>query len=174
MISSMDLFFRRDCAGGGGPAGEAPRVAFVPLVSLEVFVVATGAVDCKVVEGAADEVILPNKFDVCGGAEDAAFPLVPVMEVGSFVELVLLGVGLLRSEKIPAPVAGEVVPKASLFAPREPNKLGVILAVCEESIEIMESGLDRPSELSLREGNMKNTYWRLAYPDQWPMTDFPP
>lgn len=149
MISSMDLFFRRDCAGGGGPAVEAPRVPFVPLASLDVFVVATGAVDCKVVEGAADEVILPNKFDVCAGAEDAAFPLVPVVEVGSFVELVVLGVGLFRSEKIPAPVAGEVVPKASLLAPSEPNKLGVILAVCEESIETMESGLDRPSELIL-------------------------
>ena len=108
MISSMDLFFSRDCAGGGGPAVDAPRVAFVPLALFDVVVVAACAVGCNVVDGAVDEAAATNGFDVVAGAED----VVPVVAAGSFVELVVLGAALLRLEKILPPIGEEEVPES--------------------------------------------------------------
>jgi hypothetical protein len=53
MISSMVLFFRRDCDGGGGPAVEAPRIE-VPAAggAAEVVSAAGGAAVLAVVSGA--------------------------------------------------------------------------------------------------------------------------
>lgn len=148
MISSMDLFFRRDCAGGGGPAVDAPRVAFVPPALFDVVVVAACAVGCNVVDGAVDEAAAPNKFAVVAGAED----VVSVVAAGSFVELVVLGAALLRLEKILPPIGGEEIPEASFLALRGANKLGAVLGACEGSVETNESGLIRPSRLILTKG----------------------
>ena len=87
MISSIVLFFRRDCTGGVGPAVDVPRFAFVPPALFDMLVVAACAVGCEVVDGA----LVPNKFNVDADPEDVDCPLVPVFTVGSFVELVVLG-----------------------------------------------------------------------------------
>lgn len=150
MISSMDLFFRRDCAGGGGPAVDVPRVAFMPPVLFDVLVVAAGAVGCEIVGGAVDEAAPPNKLIFGASVEDVDSPLLPVVTVGSFVEAVVLGVGLLRLEKMPPPTWGEEVSEAMFLSPREtnfapgaPNVFGAVIGACGESVEINESGVDK-------------------------------
>ena len=131
MISSMVLFFRRDCTGGVGPAVDVPRFAFVPPALFDVLVVAACAVGCEAVDGA----LVPNKFNIDAGPEDVDCPLVPVFTVGSFVELVVLGAAWLRLEKILLPIGEEETPKPSLLGPIAPNKLGVVLGACEEAVE---------------------------------------
>lgn len=81
MISSMDLFFRRDCAGGAGPAVDAPRVAFEHPVLFDVLAVAACAGGCKVV-GA-------NMLDPGASVEDAGGPLVPDVTAGLSLGAVL-------------------------------------------------------------------------------------
>ncbi len=66
MISSMDLFFRRDCAVGRGPAIDAPRplgcVAFPAVAVAELL-----SLDCAVV--AAGVSMLAAGFDAPGNAK---------------------------------------------------------------------------------------------------------
>lgn len=79
MMSSIDLFFSRDWAGGGGPAVDAPRFAFVAPGPSAVAVVAGCAGACEVLDGAVDFARLSNRLEVGAGADvDAAdMPVVP-------------------------------------------------------------------------------------------------
>lgn len=72
MISSIDLFFSRDWAGGGGPAVDAPRFTFVPPVPTAAAVVAGCVGACEMADGAVDFAKLSNKLEVGAGADDAA------------------------------------------------------------------------------------------------------
>ena len=100
MISSIDLFFKRDCAGGRGPAVEAPRLALTLALSSAVAkaVVVKGSVVGRVgvligglpvdsyllgkMElGGAVPGILFNKLGKRDGAEEVA--------VGAVVEFVV-------------------------------------------------------------------------------------
>ena len=54
MISSIDLFFRRDCAGGVGPAVDVPRFVVVFPALIDVLVVAAGNVSCAIAAGLFD------------------------------------------------------------------------------------------------------------------------
>ena len=62
MISSMDLFFNRDCADGAGPEVEAPRVEAVPSPALAL----TGWEEVC----AAGALGAPNRLEVAAGAVD--------------------------------------------------------------------------------------------------------
>ena len=77
MMSSIDLFFSRDWAGGGGPAVDAPRFTFVAPVPSAVAVVAGCAGVCEMLDGAVDFARLSNRLEVEAGADvDAADILV--------------------------------------------------------------------------------------------------
>lgn len=145
MISSIDLFFRRDCAGGGGPAVDVPSVALIPP---DVLVAAAGAVGCGRVDAVFNEAAPPIKLDVGAnvgaGAEDVDCPLVPIVTAGSFVELVVFGADLLRLEKMPPPLGA--VPGASLLAPGVLNAFEAVLGACGESVEIKELDVGRVSK----------------------------
>ena len=77
MMSSIDLFFSRDWAGGGGPAADAPRFAFGAPVPSAVAVVAGCAGACETLDGAVVFARLSNRLEVGAGADvDAADVLV--------------------------------------------------------------------------------------------------
>ena len=69
MISSIDLFFNRDWAGGTGPAVEAPRFAFAAPVPSAVAAAAGWVGACETSDGAADLAKLLNKLEVAVGAD---------------------------------------------------------------------------------------------------------
>lgn len=138
MISSMDLFFRRDCAGGAGPAVDVPRVVFVTPALFDVLVVAACAVGCETVDGAVDEVLPSNKFGVGMGAEDVDGPVVPLVTVGWLKEFVVLEADWLALEKMPPPTRERRVCGASLLAPSAPNGFGAVAGACEESVDMNE------------------------------------
>ena len=73
MMSSIDLFFSRDWAGGAGPAVDAPRFAFVAPGPSVVVVVAGCAGACETLDGAVDFARLSNRLEVGADADvDAA------------------------------------------------------------------------------------------------------
>lgn len=141
MISSMVLFFRRDCTGGVGPAVDVPRFAFVHPALFNVLVVAAWVVAASVVAAcvvaceAVDGALVPNKFDIDVGPEDVDCPLVPGFTVGSFVELVVLGTACLGLEKMLLPIGEEEAPRPSLLCASALKKLGAGIDACEEAVE---------------------------------------
>ena len=81
MISSMDLFFSRDWAGGGGPAVDAPKFTFVASVPAAVAVVAGGVGACEMADGAVGLANVSNKFEVGAGADIDATDVLVASEV---------------------------------------------------------------------------------------------
>lgn len=69
IISSIDLFFSRDWAGGAGPAVEASRPAFLAPVPSAVAVAAGWVGACDMSEGAAGFAKLVNRLEVGAAAE---------------------------------------------------------------------------------------------------------
>ena len=67
IISSIDLFFSRDWAGGGGPAVEPPRITFAALVPSTVAVLVGCVAASKLLDGAVNFTKL-SKFEVGAGA----------------------------------------------------------------------------------------------------------
>lgn len=121
IISSIDLFFSRDCAGGAGPAVDAPRFAVFAVLA-EVLGAADGAVCCV----AAADVPRPASPP----PDDVVCPLAAEVTVGSLVELVLgLGIGLNRElPEVPAVIVA-VVPELTFLAPSPAKKFEVVEAV---------------------------------------------
>lgn len=85
-MSSIDLFFSRDWAGGGGPAVDVPNFTFVAPVPSAVVVVAGSVGAWDMSGGAVDFANLSNKLGVGAGADvDAAGVLVaPEVATGAF------------------------------------------------------------------------------------------
>ena len=81
MISSIDLFFSRDWAGGGGPAVDAPRFTFVAPVPSALAVVAGCVGACDTSFGAVDFAKLPNKLEAGAGADVDAAGVLAASEV---------------------------------------------------------------------------------------------
>lgn len=152
IISSIDLFFNLDCAGGAGPVVDAPRFAmFVVLAGM------LGAADGAVVCVAAADVPGPASPLSFGAApDDVACPLAAEITEGSFVELVLgLGVGLKRElPEVPAVVA---VPELTFLAPSPAKKFevgaAVVVAGEVESAAADTPGFNAPSGFCPREAN---------------------
>ena len=69
MMSSIDLFFSRDCAGGAGPAVDAPRFAFLAPVSSAVAAAAGWVGACETSDGAAGFTKLLKRLEVDVGAD---------------------------------------------------------------------------------------------------------
>ena len=69
MMSSIDLFFSRDCAGGAGPAVEAPRFAFLAPESSAVAAAVGWVGACETSDGAAGFTRLLNKLEEDVGAD---------------------------------------------------------------------------------------------------------
>lgn len=154
IISSIDLFFSRDCAGGAGPVVDAPKFA-VFAVFAEVLGAAVGAVGCE----AAPNVPRPvSPLSFGANPDDVACPLVAEVTVGSFAELVLgLGIGLNREiPEVPAVVVA-VAPELTFLGPSVTNKFevaGGVVAVGEvESATADTPGFNAPSDLCPREAN---------------------
>lgn len=126
IISSIDLFFSRDCAGGTGPVVDAPRFAVFAVLA-EVLGAADDAVGCV----AAADVPRPASPPSFGAAPDnVSCPVATEVTVGLFVELVLgLGIGLNRElPEVPAVVVA-VVPELTFLAPSPAKKFEVVEAV---------------------------------------------
>lgn len=87
MISSMDLFFRRDCALGAGPEVELPRAEGAELAFFEVTLVVPVSTVCEV---AALALEVLNNDGVAPGAEVAvsvaAGAVVAAVEAGRDVD----------------------------------------------------------------------------------------
>ena len=81
MMSSIDLFFSRDWAGGGGPAADTPRFTFAAPEPSAVAVVAGCFEACGFSDGAADFAKLPNKLEVGAGADVDAVDVLVASEV---------------------------------------------------------------------------------------------
>jgi len=80
-MSSIDLFFRRVCEAGAGPAVDAPRLAVgLPPKRPEDWIVAS--VDA--LAGAAGFPMLPNRLEAGAGADDegADVPMDSAIEAG--------------------------------------------------------------------------------------------
>ena len=82
IMSSIDLFFSRDWAGGRGPAAEPPRFTFTALVPSFVAVLGGCVAACEVLDGAVDFAKL-NKFELGAGAGVDAFDVLVASELGS-------------------------------------------------------------------------------------------
>lgn len=82
IMSSIDLFFSRDWAAGGGPAVEPPRFTFAALVPSFVAVLGGCVAACEVFDGAVDFAKL-NKFELGAGAGVDAVDVLVASEVGS-------------------------------------------------------------------------------------------
>ena len=133
IMSSIDLFLSRDWTGGGGPAVDAPRFAFVaPAPSANV--VAAGCVGpCEVPDGAVGFAKLPNKLEA-GVDVDVAAVLVASEVVGGTLSSVfprlenrLLEGALVEGADVPTPLAG---------LPKKPKALGA--AVGDDSVIVAE------------------------------------
>ena len=83
MISSIDLFLSRDWAGGGGPAVEAPRIAFVAPVPSATAVVAGCVWTCEMADGAVDFAKLSNKLEVGADADVDTADVLVASEMGT-------------------------------------------------------------------------------------------
>lgn len=152
IISSIDLFFNLDCAGGAGPVVDAPRFAmFVVLAGM--LDAADGAVVCV---AAADVPGPVSPLSFGAAPDDVACPLAAEITEGSFVELVLgLGVGLKREPpEVPAVVA---VPELTFLAPSPAKKFevgaAVVVAGEVESAAADTPGFNAPSGFCPREAN---------------------
>lgn len=141
IISSIDLFFSRDCAGGAGPVDDAPRfavlavlaalAALAALAMLEVLAEVLGAADDAVGCVAAADVPRPASPPSFGAAtDDVACPVATEVTIGLFVELVLeLGIGLNRELPEVPDVVVAVVPELTFLAPIPAKKFEVAEAV---------------------------------------------
>lgn len=69
MISSIDLFFSRDWAGGGGPTVDPPRFTFIVPVPSTVHFAAGCVRACEMADGAGDFATVANKLDVGAGTD---------------------------------------------------------------------------------------------------------
>lgn len=148
-MSSIDLFFRRDCGAGGGPAVDAPRLAAgLPPKRLEDWVVASA----DALAGAAGLPMLPNRPGAEAGADEEgtdvpvdsaveagfflswAFPRLPNSD-GALVEGAVVPelVGLFGKLKPPGAAAGDAIGfavEASGTTDLDmPNSEGVVCAV---------------------------------------------
>ena len=65
MISSIDLFFSRDCGGGGGPDIDPPRLVAVGCTPIAGVVAAGFALASAVVAG----VLVPSVLEVAAAVE---------------------------------------------------------------------------------------------------------
>lgn len=81
IISSIDLFFSRDWAGGGGPAVEAPRFTFAAPVPSAMALLAGCVWACGMSDGAVDFAKLLNKLEVGAGADVDAVDVLVSSEV---------------------------------------------------------------------------------------------
>ena len=135
MMSSIDLFLSRDWAGGGGPAVDAPRFAFLtPLPSA--LAVAAGCVGAfEMSDGAAGFAKLLNKLAVGAGADvDAADVLVASELVTGALSCAfpILGNRLLEG----AFVEGAEVPEPLVGLLKKPKALGA--AVGDDTVFVAE------------------------------------
>lgn len=152
IISSIDLFFSLDCAGGAGPAVDAPRfMIFVALA--EVLGAADGAVGFVV---AADVPRPASPLSFGAALDDVACPLEVEITVGSLVELVVgLGTGLNR--ELPEVPAVVVVPELKFLAPSPAKKfeigVAVVVAGEVETAAADTPGFNAPSGFCPREAN---------------------
>ena len=123
IISSIDLFFNRDWAGGTGPAVEAPRFVFAAPVSSAVAVAAGWVGACETSDGAADLATLLNKLEVGAGADvDAADVLVTSEVVTGALSCVFPALANRPVEG--ALVEGADVPELLLGLLKKPKALG--------------------------------------------------
>lgn len=81
IISSIDLFFSRDWAGGAGPAVEASRPVFLAPVPSAVAVAVGWVGACEMSDGAAGFTKLLNKLEVGAAAEVDAADVLAASEV---------------------------------------------------------------------------------------------
>lgn len=112
IISSIDLFFSRDCAGGGGPAVDAPRFIFAVPVPSAVAVLAGCVGACEMSDGAVDFANLSNKLDVGAGADvdTAEVLVVSDMETGALsCAFPMLGNRLLEGALVEGAGAPEIL-----------------------------------------------------------------
>lgn len=123
MISSIDLFFNRDWAGGTGPAVEAPRFAFAAPVPSAVVVAAGWVGACETSDGTADLATLLNKLEARAGADvDAADVLVTSEVVAGALSCVFPALENRLLEG--ALVEGADVPELLLGLLKKPKALG--------------------------------------------------
>lgn len=125
IMSSIDLFLSRDWAGGGGPAVDAPRLAFLaPVASAVAVAAAAGCVGAfEVSDGAAGFAKVLNKLEVGAGADvDAADVLAASELVTAALSCVfpILGNRLVEG----ALVEGAEVPELLVGLLKKPKALG--------------------------------------------------
>ena len=114
IISSIDLFLSRDWAGGGGPAVDAPRFAFVAPAPSANVVVAGCVGACEVPDGAVGFAKLLNKLEADAGTDVDVAAVLVASEVGTGtlssvfprLENRLLEGALVEGADVPAPFAG--------------------------------------------------------------------
>lgn len=124
MISSIDLFFSRDWAGGGGPVVDAPRFTFVAPVPSPVAVVAGCVGAWERADGAVDFAKISNELEVGAGADvDAAGVLVASEVVTGALSCVFPGLGKRLLEG--ALVEGADIPELLDGLLKKPKALGV-------------------------------------------------
>ena len=145
MISSIDLFFSRDWAGGGGPAVDVPR--FVVEVGAASAVEAVGPWfgGCVGILELVGVVVAPNMVGLDADADDMDVegPLVALVK-GLIALSGALSAGLLRIANSPPEAAAAEDDVAELVAapPRFPNRpgpvplVGVAVLVSESCAEV--------------------------------------
>ena len=165
MISSMVLFFSRDCAGGAGPTVDAPRPVFSPAVAVfasEAVVVVVGAPAVAVVVAGVDVVagadvvvadfpifanmLLPEVAAVVAGSAAVDFPRenIPPAGAGVVADSVAVDLAALGNKEPPA-VAGFAVESVAVLFPMVGNRLGVEVEV--EVDVVVSAGLLKENKL---------------------------
>ena len=150
MISSIDLFLSRDCAGGGGPVVEALRFTFVFPALFWVLVEAADTLGCVEADGSDGGARAPKKLDFAAGAPDVNGAPAADVGAGSLMVFIALDEGLPRVEKrLPeAPlVEGAEVSESFFLAPRALNMLGALEDVVEEPGANSRLGEDELAEV---------------------------